>query len=137
MNLVVDASVAVRWYLPEDGAEEAESILLSESSLIAPELVIAEIGNAVWKRVRKGEVPRGEAVNIVDRALTAFTSLIPLSELAVSAMALSTKLNHPIYDCFYLALALRETAPLVTADRRLHAIQDQAGVSVQLLPAGT
>lgn len=136
MSLIVDASVAARWYLPEDGAEEAERILLSDTPLIAPQLVIAELGNAVWKRVRKGEVSAEDAVDIVERAMSAFSALTPLPELAVSAMALSAKLNHPIYDCFYLALAVRENARLVTADKRLHGIRRQAGVEVELLGVG-
>ena len=133
MSLIVDASVAVRWYLPEPGAKEAERVLLSEMPLLAPELIIAEIGNAIWKRVRRGEVSERDAVDIVGRAMTAFTRLTPLSELAVSAMALAAKLDHPVYDCFYLALAARENAPLITADKKVHGLRDRAGVAVDLL----
>lgn len=129
-SLIVDASVAVRWYLPESGSDPAERILAGAASLLAPELVLAEIGNAVWKRVRKSEVSIETALAIVDRAKTAFTKLTSMSELAAPAMGLSARYDHPIYDCFYLALAERESAPLVTADKRLAALAGRVGVAV-------
>lgn len=136
MSLIVDASVAVKWYLPEDDSPEAERILFVGDTLVAPELVLAEVGNAVWKRILKNEVAGEEATQIIDRAASAFGLLVPLLEIAHAAMDLSVALKHPIYDCFYLALAAREGSPLVTADRRLPALGESIGVKVALLSDG-
>jgi predicted nucleic acid-binding protein len=137
MSFIVDASVAVRWYFPEQGSEEAERVLVSQADLIAPELIIAEIGSAALKRVRKRELSAEEAVHIVAQALTAFTALIALRGLASEAMRYAAELDHPIYDCFYLALAASEGTPIVTADRKLAVLAERVGVSVELLALGT
>lgn len=65
-----------------------------------------------------------------------FEELTPLRDLVDEAARLSILLNHPIYDCFYLALARREDAPLITADKRLAAAANSiANVEVRLLGA--
>ena len=133
MSLIVDASVAVKWYLPEDGSPQAERILLSDDTLVAPELVLAEIGNAVWKRILKKQVAEHAAPQIIDRAQSAFDVLVPLLEIASTAVEMAVALRHPIYDCFYFALAAREGSPLVTADRRLPSLGNEVGAEVRLL----
>ena len=133
MSLVVDASVVVKWFLPEPDSHLAERALMSGEALLAPELVLAEVGNAVWRRTLTGEVEMEDAGRIVDRAASAFTALVPLAEIGRAAMQAAVTLKHPIYDCFYLALAAREGAALVTADRRLRELGDRMGVRVELL----
>ena len=121
MTLVVDASVAVKWVLPEIGSERAATIRASEADLIAPSLVYAEIGNAIWRAVLRGDVSAREAGENLKVAANHYRLLVPLEELAAAAIALAARLRHPIYDCFYLALAERERCPLITADARLAA----------------
>jgi len=53
MSLIVDASVAVKWFSAEDGADRAEALFVAEPDLAAPELILAEVGNAMWKKHRK------------------------------------------------------------------------------------
>jgi|SRR6185369_2883033 len=118
MTLVVDASVAVLWVLPQNGSERALA-LRSEQPLIAPSLIVAEVGNAIWKAVRRAEVSREHALTAIDAALAAVNQLAPMEDLRLSALEFSIELDHPIYDCFYLALAEREHAPLVCADKRI------------------
>ncbi len=48
-----------------------------------------------------------------------FTRLVPLQALQDQALDVALRRDHPAYDCFYVALATREAAPLLTADRRL------------------
>lgn len=79
----------------------AERVASGDHPLIAPTLVIAESCNAVWKRLRRGEVAADHA------------------QLVVARLTIARALDHPVYDCFYLALAEKEAAALVTADRRL------------------
>jgi len=133
MTLVVDASVATLWVLEQDGTPRALAVR-NEDSLIAPSLIAAEIGSALWKAVRRGHVKRADAATALDAALLAFEALIPLEELRARALELAMELEHPIYDCFYLALAERESAPLVTADAALAAKAKRAkGIEIRKL----
>jgi predicted nucleic acid-binding protein len=119
MTLVIDASVASKWVLPEDGAEHAARLREEDDNLIAPVLIVSEIGNAVWKRVMWREMPQSDAVQAVEIAVSLVSQLVPLDALMRRALEISIALRHPIYDCFYLALAEREGAPLVSADAAL------------------
>ena len=118
MTLVIDASVAAQWVLDEYGSARANA-LRSADGLIAPAIIAAEIGSAIWKAVRRGTVTRADAIVAIDAALLPFQILIPTEELRVRALELAIDLDHPIYDCFYLALAERERCALVSADKRL------------------
>lgn len=118
MTLVVDASVAALWALDQEGSPRALA-LRTEGGLIAPSLIAAEIGSAIWKAVRRGAVAPADALIAIEAVLLPFEALIATEELRVRALALAIELKHPIYDCFYLALAERERCPLITADSRL------------------
>jgi predicted nucleic acid-binding protein len=126
VTLVVDASVAVQWVLPEPQSDRANALLLNGEALVAPDLVYAEIGNAIWKRGVQGEISAVDAIQALATAVGLFTTLLPMAELAARATELAIALKHPIYDCFYIALAEREKAPLITADKRLVAVGKQA-----------
>ncbi len=133
MTLVVDASVAVLWVLEQDGSPRALT-LRNETPFIAPSLIVAEVGNAIWKAVRRGEVSRENGLIAIKAALSAFAQLAPMESLYSRALELSTELDHPIYDCFYLALAERERVPLVSADERLLRKSEQLpGIEVRHL----
>jgi predicted nucleic acid-binding protein len=119
MNIVVDASVAVRWYVQMPGTEEAHALFEGNESFIAPDLVVAEIANTAWKLARAGQLTEDAASIMVYRAESAFAGLIPLAELVDRAFEISRKLDHPIYDCLYLAVTELEEARMVTADKRL------------------
>ena len=121
---VVDASVVVKWLVTEALSDRAAALLLDkELQLIAPELLFAEAGNALWAMCRRGDIGKAdfaEAIETLKAAPVAFP--VPMRGLAASAARLATDLDHPTYDCFYLALALSEQHPVVTADRRFHDI---------------
>lgn len=117
--LVVDASVAVKWFLDEPGDREARALVEGSEALIAPELIVAEVLNAIWKRLLAGDadVRQGSLVAAaLPKLLAHIRSLAPL---AAQALEIAAELRHPTYDCFYLALAQERRAKLVTADRRL------------------
>jgi predicted nucleic acid-binding protein len=118
VTLVVDASVAAKWVLEEDGSDRANA-LRAEGGLIAPSLVAAEIGNTLWKAVHRGLVSRADALVAVEAALLPFDALMANEELLARALEVAMDLSHPIYDCFYLALAEREGAPIISADAKL------------------
>jgi predicted nucleic acid-binding protein len=119
VTVVIDASVALKWYVTEADSAAARAIFASERDVIAPELVIAEVSNASWRLLRRGELGRTQHVRIAQEIADMFSRLVSLRQLAPRAAALAHELDHPAYDCFYLALSEAEDAPLVTADRRL------------------
>jgi predicted nucleic acid-binding protein len=119
LTLVVDASVAVKWFLVEPGRPEAMRLLDRGHSLIAPELVVAEVINAVWKRLVGGGVEPEQAVGVPGALADFFSELRPIAPLGERTLEIAMELRHPAYDCFYLALAEERDAQLVTADRRL------------------
>jgi predicted nucleic acid-binding protein len=119
VTIVVDASVVLRWCFQLNKSDRAEELLRSDHYLIAPDLVIAEITNAAWKFVIFDKMPAEPAISAVREVVKAFEELVPTSVLKDRALAISHRLRHPAYDCFYLALAERSTSPLVTADERL------------------
>jgi predicted nucleic acid-binding protein len=133
MSLIVDASIAVKWLADEPKSAEARALAAESEALIAPELIISEVGNALWKKYRKRLVTRAQAIAGVQWLSLVVAQLQPNGSLAVRAVELALDLNHPIYDCFYLALALDENATLVTADARMAAAAKKARVKVRML----
>ncbi len=118
---VIDASIAVKWLVAEELSDEAGRLLEGEPTLIAPELLFAEAANALWAMCRRGDISRDDFAEAID-VLKAAPVAVPLAmrQLAAAAGRLAIDLDHPVYDCFYLALAVQEQYPVVTADRRFH-----------------
>jgi predicted nucleic acid-binding protein len=119
MTRIVDASVAFKWFVIESGSQLAAGLLDGHQKLIAPELVIAELLNAMWKGLRRQTIDKDQFRHTASHAPAFFDELVPLRALSIRAASLAQALDHPIYDCFYLALAEREGIPLITADQRL------------------
>lgn len=119
MTLVVDASVACKWFVEELGSPQAAALLEGDEGLIAPEFVIAEVSNALWRKSRVGEMAFEQAEAAVDELPRFFDDLVPSALLAARSLAIAAALDHPVYDSLYVALAELREARLVTADRGL------------------
>jgi predicted nucleic acid-binding protein len=119
MTIVVDASVAVRWFLQLKKANLAEALLKSGERIVAPDLVLAEIANAAWKAAVFGGVSTATVTDIVEKSARYFHELMPAEALKDRALEIALALKHPAYDCFYLALAEQRGCRVVTADDRL------------------
>lgn len=83
---------------------------------MAPDLIVAEVCNVAWKRLRSGEITEEHATRAMTQIGRLVDVLSPLAALAPRAIEIARALDHPAYDCFYLALAEREHTYLVTAD---------------------
>ena len=119
MTIVVDAGVALKWYQREPDSEAALVLMDMDDRMVAPDLIVAELCNAAWRLIGSGQM-RLEQMRILSHGVPrAFTRLHDLASLAPRAGAIALAINHPVYDCFYLALSEAEDAPLITADRRL------------------
>jgi len=118
---VVDASVVVKWLVREAYSEEAAALLDSGSTFVAPALVFAEAANALWAMRRRGDIAADDMADAVE-TLRAMPVAVPVTmpQLAAAASRLAVDLDHPVYDCFYLALSVQTQYPVVTADRRFH-----------------
>jgi predicted nucleic acid-binding protein len=117
--VVVDASVAIKWYVREIHYEEARRLLTAAYERIAPDLMPIEFGNILWKKVRRGEVSNPDATSALHLLLQVPLLLLPSDSLIEDALSLALASGRTVYDCVYLALALRERCQLVTADQRL------------------
>ena len=116
MRLVVDASVAVKWLVEEENSDVADMLLDGRHELIAPRLMVSEVGNALWRKVRMGEIERSHAGALAAAIPQMAVSWAEDEGVCPDAVRLSLALDRPVYDCVYLALAHRMGATLVTAD---------------------
>jgi len=114
---VIDASVAIKWMVEEEGTPEALA-LLRHAKLRAPDFLLAECANVLWKKVRRHEFTSGEALVAARLLESSEIELVSARPLLREAMRIAIELKHPAYDCLYLALALAHDATLVTADYR-------------------
>lgn len=116
--IVVDASVVISSLVPEVDSAAARSLLATEMC-IAPDLIINECANALWKAVKNGRIHRVEG----EAALTIIPNLgLMLSsskDLAARALEIGLAIDHATYDCFYIALAELRGVPMITQDAKL------------------
>ena len=116
-SLVCDASILFKLLVPEENSDNARAIAHSHT-FVVPEIAFAEVGNALWARVRKGEFSIEVGQALADRLQVGAIEARPVRPLLSRALWLASEIGHPIYDCFYLALAESLDVPLLTADRR-------------------
>ena len=118
MTLTVDTSVVIKWFVKEEGFEEARGLLAHRIHLHAPDLLLAEFANTIWKKVHRREIadPRpyfDELANLPD-AVTLHRG----GEFIDRAAEIAVETDHPVYDCLYLACAEATASALITADRQ-------------------
>ncbi len=118
MRLVVDASVAVKWLIEEEQSNLAGQLLGGQHELFAPSFMGLEVGNALWRKVRTGQVQRDRAGGLAEAIPRMNISWVNDETICVDAVRLAVALDRPVYDCTYLALAHRIGATMVTADER-------------------
>ena len=122
MKLIVDASVAVKWWFAEQGSVESRQLLAHRIVLYAPDFLLIEAANVLWKKARRKEMADPQPYLEELSRLPDVVMLCPSSDLVARASAIALEIAHPVYDCLYLACAEVEEAPLVTADGRFGSI---------------
>lgn len=116
-NFVVDTSVAIKWIVDEEDSDKAE--LLQGADMVAPALFRIEAGNVLRSLAAKQILANDRAIDLFLFLQTAPVTIIDADELLERrALDIALALEHPIYDCVYLALAERMDRRLITADRR-------------------
>lgn len=118
-RLAVDASVAIKWFVPEIHSEAALRILQKKRELLVPDLVWGEVGNILWKKRWREEITDQDARFVLQQLDRLNLDVYSSQKLAETAWDLAGRLKRTFYDSLYLALAQSQACPLVTADRRL------------------
>ncbi len=136
MIVIVDASVAAMWFLPEQYSENAALLLIPEYQLMAPDLIHLEVGSALLKAMRRDEVTPGDGAEVLSALLPAAVRLLPSTDHVERAFDIARSHGGSIYDALYIALARTLEAPLITADRRLATVAGEADVRAMLIAEG-
>jgi predicted nucleic acid-binding protein len=119
MICVVDASVAMKWFLEEDLKTHAMWLLDNEGSFHAPDLIVPEVANAAWRKHRMGEISAAHAREIVGKVSSGIPILHAPEHFGGLALDIAMELAHPAYNCFYIACARLLGDVLITTDKRL------------------
>lgn len=116
---VLDASVVLKWFVPEVHSDAARRLLDAPHQYLAPDLLFPEVGNAIWKKARRGELTAKDAQRLVADFSRVAVDAIATRGLVADAYALAAATGRSVYDSTYVALAVRLETQLITADDRL------------------
>ncbi len=134
-QIVVDASVALKWVLDEPGSADALAVL-DMDVLHAPDFLLVEVANVFWAKQRRGIISRAAADAAFDAIAAVPIALAPTGELTAPARSLAFALDLTVYDALYAALAQRYDCPLATADRPLADAMNASGMTGSALLIG-
>lgn len=131
---VVDASVAIKWFVREPLHDAARRLLDEHTDdLGAVDLIVAEVTNVAWTKARGGEISGAQAREIAHAIGRGAPVLYPVALFNERALELALLLDHPVYDCLYLACAEALETTLVTADKRFCAAARKSGFAARVL----
>lgn len=119
-KFVVDANVAIKWVLSEVHSEIAWSLLDDSHELLVPDYFFSEIGNILWKRVRRGETTLEQAQHDLTVLMSGDLQVYSSQYLMPLALDIAVRIDQAVYDCVYLALAVTNQCQMVTADERFY-----------------
>ncbi len=131
MKLVLDASAAIRLVTGAASNEIAAAVQRADE-VLAPDLFVSEVANALWRIAKQQSLSTEEAVAALDLACSLPDTLVPVATIRREVLAEAMRLAHPAYDLAYLVLARREVASLATVDKRLAALADEVGLETAM-----
>ena len=120
MAWVVDASVAAKWLFAEPHSAQAAALLTGGEDLLTVDLLFAEVGNVAWKKLARENLSYQDAAHALADLREIDLAVHPVAELMEKALKIAQDHRRSFYDASYLALAVREGAPLITADQRFY-----------------
>lgn len=117
---VVDASVAAKWFIEEEYAQPALTLLSGQHRLHAPDFLMLEIDNILCKWIRRGIISEADGEVVRSTLAQLPIQKHPFESLRDSAYSLANRTGRSLYDCLYVALAALLDGRMVTADRKLY-----------------
>lgn len=137
MKLTVDASMVIKWFVAELLSDDARLLLSRRIHLHAPEFLLVEFANTIWKKKRRGELPDARPYLEELAGLPDIITLHRDGVLVERAISIAMEMDHPIYDCLYLACAESAESDLITADKRFaeKAVDNLPGAAVRCVGA--
>ena len=117
-EFVVDANVAIKWVVPEIHSEAALRLRNTDHTLLVPDFFFPEIGNILWKRVRRGETTLENAQEDLGALMGLNLQINSSVPLMSQALEIAVRVQQAVYDCVYLMLAVTRACQMVTADER-------------------
>jgi predicted nucleic acid-binding protein len=122
-KLVVDSSVALKWFFAEPYSADARRVLDGYQngalSFIAPDLLNAEFGNVVWKRHAFQGLDAADARDVLNAFRALQFNFVPAGSLIEDAFRIASSYRRTVYDSLYVALSVREGCQMMTADEKL------------------
>ncbi len=116
---VIDASIALKWFFPEENSAIARSFLSERNQFVVPDLFWIETSNIISKKVRKSELSIKEAERIIQILENMNFVTISFDQIKAEAFFISTRFSITLYDACYLAVAVNYEGNLFTADIRM------------------
>lgn len=132
-RFALDASVAIKWVVEEVHTEAAVRLAESGPSWVVPDLFHAEVGNVLWKKVRRDEIRERDALKALELLLSLGMTTRETRALLPYALRIALQFQCTVYDAIYLSVAVDETCPLVTADQKLFHTLSQTPLARHLL----
>jgi predicted nucleic acid-binding protein len=130
MKVVLDASAGIAGAMGRDAAPWVVDVVNRATAVLAPDLYVAEVTSGFWKYVITGNLTIGEAMDRLVDALRLVERRVPATDLAAEALREASARRHAVYDLYYVVLARREGAVLVTLDTRLRKLVESMGLPV-------
>lgn len=125
MKIILDTSAALHVVLQGEHAAQLTQVLEQASQVISPQIVRAELGNALWKYMRWQQMPLDQALQHWEDASGLIDLLLDDADLMPQAISLAARHEHTVYDMLYVAAALQQGARLLTLDKKLRALAAQ------------
>ena len=116
MTIVINASVALKWFVQENLRQEAMDILRTEEHIAAPDLLVPELAGLVLEKARRNEITGLQAETILSGLQSSGLDLIPAAGICNRAVEIARTLDRSVYRCFYVATAEQLDTIFVTAD---------------------
>jgi predicted nucleic acid-binding protein len=130
---VVDANVGIKWVLSEVHSEAALRLLDDDHELLVPDFFFPEIGNILWKRIRRGEMTLLQAQNDLSVLMGGDLQICPSEPKMPMALEIAARVDQAVYDCVYLVLAVTNSCQMVTADERFYNALSRDALSSHLM----
>jgi predicted nucleic acid-binding protein len=130
VRAVLDASAAIEVVFGRSHAARFAGVLEQADVVLAPELFIPEVVNAIWKYHRFESLGLSACDRALDSAIGLVDTFVSTKDLYGEAFLLARTARRSAYDMFYLALARREDAVFLTEDAALRKESERQGVRV-------